>query len=114
MKIVNRTAYATPVVITGAPPVESTGRALAQLPKKELKSDNANAEIMTLNEVAAFMRVSQATVRRMCVAGLLPCRKILRKYYFSRKAILKYFNHTNNNNDNDRTFETQERGRVPN
>ena len=59
MKIVNRTAYATPVVITGAPPVESTGRALAQLPKKELKSDNANAEIMTLNEVGGFIALPQ-------------------------------------------------------
>lgn len=113
MKIVNRTAYATPVVITGAPPVESTGRALSQLPKKELKTVDSNAEIMTLTEVAAYMRVSQETVRKMCVAGLLPCRKILRKYYFSREAILEHFNHSNNN-DNDRTFETQERGRVQN
>ena len=113
MKIVNRTAYATPVVITGAPPVDSTGRALSQLPKKELKTVDSNAEIMTLTEVAAYMRASQATVRKMCVAGLLPCRKIFRKYYFSRKAILEHFNHSNNN-DNDRKIETKERGRVPN
>lgn len=113
MKIVNRTAYATPVVITGAPPVESTGRALSQLSKKELKTVDSNAEIMTLTEVAAYLRASQATVRKMCVAGLLPCRKIFRKYYFSREAILEHFNHSNNN-DNDRTFETKERGRVQN
>lgn len=47
-------------------------------------------EIMTLNEAADFLRVCRQTLRAYVVAGKIPCRKVGRRYLFSKLAILNW------------------------
>lgn len=48
------------------------------------------ADILTVDEVAAFMRVSRETVYRLAARGELPGRKVGRIWRFSRRAIENY------------------------
>lgn len=50
-----------------------------------------NAEILTVNEAAALMRVSRATVYRLVTRGELPGRKVGRVWRFSKRALQAYF-----------------------
>ncbi|MFH1746550.1 MAG: helix-turn-helix domain-containing protein [Planctomycetota bacterium] len=47
-------------------------------------------DVLTVGEVAAFMRVSRETVYRLAARGELPGRKIGRIWRFPKAAILKY------------------------
>ena len=47
-------------------------------------------EMLTVDEVAALMRVSRATVYRLTTRGQLPARKIGRAWRFSRNALEAY------------------------
>ena len=52
--------------------------------------DNRSPDVLTVGEVAAFMRVSRETVYRMAGRGELPGRKIGRIWRFPRAAIDEY------------------------
>ena len=47
-------------------------------------------DVLTVGEVAAFMRVSRETIYRLAARGELPGRKIGRIWRFSKDAIQKY------------------------
>ena len=47
-------------------------------------------DVMTVGEVAAFMRVSRETIYRLAARGELPGRKIGRIWRFPKDAIQKY------------------------
>ena len=47
-------------------------------------------DVLTVGEVAAFMRVSRETIYRLAARGELPGRKIGRIWRFPRGAIQKY------------------------
>lgn len=47
----------------------------------------ANEEIMTIREVASYLRVHHTTLYRLVDAGRLPCFKVGADYRFRRKAI---------------------------
>ena len=47
-------------------------------------------DVMTVDEVAGFMRVSRETVYRLALRGELPGRKIGRVWRFRKDAIHKY------------------------
>ena len=47
-------------------------------------------DVLTVGEVAAFMRVSRETIYRLAARGELPGRKIGRIWRFPKKAIQKY------------------------
>ena len=89
--ILNRTAYNTRVVVSlppAAPPPSS--RFPSQIRVKELKKEPETAEILNVPEIAALMRVSPATVRQMCKRGEIPARKILKRFYITRSALLRF------------------------
>ena len=46
-------------------------------------------EIMTVEEVAAYLKVSKNTVRRWCVKGKLPAFKIEREWRINKKELEK-------------------------
>ena len=48
------------------------------------------SDVLTVGEVAAFMRVSRETVYRLAARGELPGRKIGRIWRFPQDAIQKY------------------------
>ena len=50
----------------------------------------AAPDVLTVGEVAAFMRVSRETVYRLAVRGELPGRKIGRLWRFQKEAIQDY------------------------
>lgn len=50
----------------------------------------ATPDVLTVGEVAAFMRVSRETVYRLAARGELPGRKIGRIWRFPQDAIQKY------------------------
>lgn len=47
-------------------------------------------DVLTVGEVAAFMRVSRETIYRLAARGELPGRKIGRIWRFSKDAIQEY------------------------
>jgi len=49
---------------------------------------NSN-EILTVEEVASFLRVNKKTVYDAAKRGEIPCKKIGRVYRFSRLAVLE-------------------------
>ena len=46
-------------------------------------------EIMTVEEAAAYLKVSKNTVRRWCVKGKLPAFKIEREWRINKKELEK-------------------------
>jgi len=47
-------------------------------------------DIMTAPQVAAFLSLTPATVRRLTVSGKLPGRRVGKQYRYSKKAIEKW------------------------
>lgn len=47
-------------------------------------------DVMTLEEAAVFLRICRQTLRNYAVSGEIPCRKVGRRYLFSRLAILDW------------------------
>ncbi len=47
-------------------------------------------DVMTLEETAKFLRVCRQTLRNYAVSGKIPCRKVGRRYLFSRLAVLDW------------------------
>ncbi|HET6446804.1 MAG TPA: helix-turn-helix domain-containing protein [candidate division Zixibacteria bacterium] len=50
-------------------------------------SDEYSPQIMTVDEVATYLRVSQATIYRLAQAGKIPCGKVGRAWRFRKKTI---------------------------
>ena len=48
-------------------------------------------EFLTLDEAAAFLRVSPSTIRNLCRAGKLPFFKIGARYRFSKETLRDFF-----------------------
>ena len=44
-------------------------------------------DVMNVGEVAAYLRVSQATIYRLAQAGQIPCGKVGRAWRFRKEAI---------------------------
>ena len=51
--------------------------------------------VYTATEVASLLRLSQATVYAMAHSGQLPCKKVGRRFIFSRVAIHGWLDSTN-------------------
>ena len=47
-------------------------------------------EVLTLDELAGFLRVHRRTLSRMCEQGQIPYRKIGDTYRFSKRAIQRW------------------------
>jgi len=69
--------------------------------------------IMTVSEVAEFMRVSRETVYRLATRGELPGRKIGRIWRFQKVAIQKYLGGEADSEHTGRTGRGRESGDVP-
>ena len=50
-------------------------------------SDEYSPQIMNVDEVATYLRVSQATIYRLAQAGKIPCGKVGRAWRFRKKTI---------------------------
>lgn len=51
-------------------------------------------EIMTVEEVARFLRIPQSSIYRLAQQGKIPCSKIGRHWRFRRSTIEKWFDET--------------------
>jgi PTS system nitrogen regulatory IIA component len=56
------------------------------------QNDSENDEVMTLSEIAKYLKVSEKTIIRMVHAGELPGAKVLRQWRFVRAAIDDWLN----------------------
>ena len=50
-------------------------------------TDEYSPDVMNVGEVAAYLRVSQATIYRLAQAGQIPCGKVGRAWRFRKKTI---------------------------
>ena len=50
-------------------------------------TDEYSPDVMNVGEVAAYLRVSQATIYRLAQAGQMPCGKVGRAWRFRKEAI---------------------------
>lgn len=51
-----------------------------------------SAEVMNLEEVAAFLGVAAATIKRLIEEEGFPCRKIGERYLFGLRAVVAWVN----------------------
>ena len=57
------------------------------VPRRVKMSDEYSPRIMNVDEVATYLRVSQATIYRLAQAGQIPCGKVGRAWRFRKEAI---------------------------
>ena len=50
-------------------------------------SDSVDSEIMTLSEVAAYLKIAEKTVSRMITRGEIPCTKVASQWRFMKSMI---------------------------
>lgn len=50
-------------------------------------------DVMTANEVAAFLGLSRNSVYEAAGCGEIPCRRVGRRLIFSRRAIVSWLGH---------------------
>jgi excisionase family DNA binding protein len=53
-------------------------------------SDDLRAEVLSANEVAAFLKVDRKTVYDYAARGEIPCRRLGRRLLFSRSALVSW------------------------
>jgi excisionase family DNA binding protein len=53
-------------------------------------SDEFQQEILSSEEVKAFLRLPKNTFYRLCADGILPCFKVGRTYRFRRSTLLEW------------------------
>jgi len=51
-----------------------------------MQTEQDDREVLNLTEAAAFIRVSQKTLRKMAREKRLPCRKVGREWRFLRRG----------------------------
>ena len=56
-------------------------------------------QILTVEEVAAYLRLSTATIYRMALAGEMPAKRVGRSWRFSQTLIDEWFRAQNNGRD---------------
>jgi excisionase family DNA binding protein len=61
-------------------------------------------EIMTIGEIAAYLRISISSLYKLAQEGRIPCQKVGRHWRFRREAIERWLEpptitHSANNND---------------
>lgn len=64
-----------------------------------------NSDIMTVDEVAEYLKVSKKSIYRLVKSGELPAKKVLNKWRFSRDRIKEWIEsekqNTNKTNKDD-------------
>ena len=55
--------------------------------KAPLNHTNTSPHVMTVDEVAAYLRIPRSSVYKLAQQGRLPCQKAGRRWRFSRKAV---------------------------
>jgi excisionase family DNA binding protein len=53
--------------------------------------DESGDQILTVGEVASYLRLSEATIYRMAKAGRIPGRRVGRSWRFSSQQIREWF-----------------------
>jgi excisionase family DNA binding protein len=51
---------------------------------------SSGEEILTLDQAAAYLQISRATLYRLIKSGEIPGRRVGRRYRFSRRALLEW------------------------
>ena len=59
--------------------------------KSESKMTEDTSKIMTIEEVAEFLRIPQSSVYKLAQQGKIPCSKIGRHWRFRRETIERWF-----------------------
>lgn len=49
--------------------------------------DNTNSEVMTLDELAAYLKIPKSTLYKLVQEGRLPGQKIGKQWRFAKRAI---------------------------
>ncbi|MDB4285619.1 helix-turn-helix domain-containing protein [bacterium] len=49
-----------------------------------------NDDILTVDEAAAFLKISRPSIYRLIRAGEIPCRRVGKRWRFSRRALLAW------------------------
>ena len=101
MRITNTAAAGAPVMVR-IPVPASNPRNVVSVKKSQnqLKSSLEEVDVLTVAEIADVLRVSQATVRQMCKRGVIPARKMLTRYFITRRALMDFIEGKNTDGDN--------------
>ncbi len=62
--------------------------------KTRLQFD-ADDEVLTLNEAAKFLKVSERTLWSLAKEGLVPCRRVGKQYRMSRNVLVRWIQEGN-------------------
>ena len=57
--------------------------------------------IMTIEEVAAYLKIPKSTVYILAQGGKVPCQKVGRQWRFHKQAIDQWVKNTGMNSDSD-------------
>lgn len=60
-----------------------------------------NNDIMTVDEVAEYLKVSKKSIYRLVKSGELPAKKVLNKWRFSRDRIREWIESEKQNTNKD-------------
>jgi excisionase family DNA binding protein len=60
------------------------------MPRKKKIEERVYPEVMTINELRSFLRVSYGTAMALINAGKIPARRIGRDWKVPKKAVLDY------------------------
>jgi excisionase family DNA binding protein len=60
------------------------------MPRKKKIEERVYPEIMTINELRSFLRVSYGTAMELIDSGKIPARRIGRDWKVPKQAILEY------------------------
>ncbi len=60
-----------------------------------------NNDIMTVDEVAEYLKVSKKSIYRLVKSGKLPAKKVLNKWRFSRDRIKEWIESEKQNTNED-------------
>ena len=57
----------------------------------EIRTPSQEEELLTSNEMCAYIKCSQSTLRRLRKEGIIPCSKIGRTYYYPKSYFTQEF-----------------------
>ena len=69
-------------------------------------------QILTVEEVAAYLRLSTATIYRMALAGEMPAKRVGRSWRFSQTLIDEWFRVHDNGRDGRAPIRDDDRPRT--
>ena len=104
MRITNTAAPGAPVMVRIPVPAANPRNVVSvKKSQNQLKSSLEEVDVLTVAEIADVLRVSQATVRQMCKRGVIPARKMLTRYFITRRALMDFIDGKNTDGDNRTT-----------